>query len=563
MPSGGSDAVHSFLFDLRRALFGLQLRTTILLSGVVLAAVSLTSGMHLKISSHVTAGESSRHARELAKALSTGCAADMHARNATALLDISRRMVTEGELNYLLFLDVSGNLLAGQQKGEGSLTGLMLTDGERFSVEPIDRPILRGEGKAGPGIDIVYPVTALTAPLAAGAPVKSLPTIGYVRLGLSLNEVGTTISQNVQRVAGVAIGITLLMVPLGFELVRRVISPVNRLSEAAAKLAGGDLTIRVPEDRRDEIGDLSRSFNVMSDELAKSHNQLVALNAELENRVLVRTQELQSANHQLRAEISDKEDFIRTVSHDLSAPLRNAAGMADIVRKKQGETLTPDAARCLDRIQHNIRTELDLIDELLDLSHIQSTEASPVVVNLNEKVESIAKQLEFELSRKNIRVVVPAPLPTIRCDRRRMAQLLQNLFDNAIKYTDPARLPAGETPEIRVTAENRDEDYLIRVADRGIGVSEEERERIFHVFRRSNNDFVSTVKGKGVGLSSCKSIVQKLGGRIWVEPNANGGSTFCFTMSKSIVGVHGNARTEATIGSCAVEATLIAGGAGR
>jgi len=505
----------------------------------VLAAVSLTSGMHLKISSHLATGEASRHARELAKAIATGCAVDMDAKNSEALLDIARRMVTEGELTYLLFLDVSGHLLAGQQKGEGTIKNLMLGDGERFSVEPIDRPALRAEGTAGPGIDTVYPVTSIGSPLAAGAPAKASPTIGYIRLGLSLNQAGETIAQNVQRVAGVSIGITLLMVPLGFELVRRVISPVNRLSDAASKLASGDLTIRVPEDRRDEIGDLSRSFNVMSAELARSHNQLVKLNAELEERVLLRTQELQSANHQLRAEIDEKEDFIRAVSHDLSAPLRNAAGMADIVRKKQGDTLTPEAARCLDRIQHNIRTELDLIDELLDLSHIQSTEASPVIVNLNDKVESITRQLEFELNRKNIRVVIPAPLPTIRCDRRRIGQLLQNLFDNAIKYTDPARLPAGETPEIRVTAEDRQNEYLIRVADRGIGVSPEESERIFHVFRRSTNQFVSTIQGKGVGLSSCKSIVQKLGGRIWVEPNPLGGSTFCFTLKKSVVGIGG------------------------
>lgn len=527
--------MQQFFHELRRALFGLQLRTTVLLSGLVLAAVSLTSGMHLKISSHLAAGEASRHARELAKALSTGCAMDVESGNSEALIDISRRMVSEGELSYLLFLDVTGNLLAGQQKGEGNVASLMLSDGERFSVEPIDRPALRTHAKAGPGIDIVFPVTSNKSTMSDFAPASLKPTIGYVRLGLSLNEAGETIAQNVRRVAGVSIGITLLMVPLGFELVRRVIAPVNRLSDAASKLAGGDLSIRVPEDRSDEIGDLSRSFNAMSTELAKSHNELVKLNAELENRVAQRTQELQAANQQLRAEINEKEDFIRAVSHDLSAPLRNAAGMADIVRRKQGDTLTPDAARCLDRIQHNIRTELDLIDELLDLSQIQTCESTPILVDLNARVEAIGRQLEFDLNKKNMRLVVPTPLPTIRCDRRRIAQLLQNLIDNAIKYTDPARLRAAEAPDIEITAEERADDHLIRIADRGIGVSQEESERIFHVFRRSSNQYVSGVKGKGVGLSSCKSIVQKLGGRIWVEPNPRGGSIFCFTVKKSLV----------------------------
>ncbi len=551
--------MQSFFLELRRALFGLQLRTTVLLSGLVLAAVSLTSGMHLKISSHLATGEASRHARELAKALSTGCAEDIDAKNADALLDISRRMVSEGELSYLLFLDVTGNLLAGQQKGEGNVASLMLSDGERFSVEPLDRPMLRNHAKAGPGIDIVFPVTSIKSTVSPFAPDSLKPTIGYVRLGLSLNEAGETLSQNVRRVAGVAIGITLLMVPLGFELVRRVIAPVNRLSDAASKLAGGDLSIRVPEDRSDEIGELSKSFNAMSLELAKSHNSLVELNAELEDRVEQRTRELKSANQQLRAEINEKEDFIRAVSHDLSAPLRNAAGMADIVRRKQGDTLTPDAARCLDRIQHNIKTELDLIEELLDLSHIQSNDSTPVMVDLNEKVESIGKQLEFELNKKNIRLVVPKPLPTIRCDRRRILQLIQNLIDNAIKYTDPARLRPAETPEITVTAEDREDDYLIRVADRGIGVSQEESERIFHVFRRSTNQYVSGVQGKGVGLSSCKSIVQKLGGRIWVEPNPRGGSVFCFTLKKDVVCAKGS-RAGDSAKESERDACLISGG---
>ena len=275
----------------------------------------------------------------------------------------------------------------------------------------------------------------------------------------------------------------------------------------------------------------------------------------------MRTRELQSANQQLRAEINEKEDFIRAVSHDLSAPLRNAAGMADIVRRKQGDTLTPEAARCLDRIQHNIKTELDLIDELLELSHIQTHQAEPVMVDLNSKVEAITRQLEFELNKKNIRVVVPKPLPTICCDRRRILQLLQNLIDNAIKYTDPTRLRAGETPDIQITAEEQTDGYLIRVADRGIGVSQEESERIFHVFRRSTNQYVSGVQGKGVGLSSCKSIVQKLGGRIWVEPNPLGGSVFCFTLKRIVANFTEDAVEPAA--RAEVDACLAAGGQAR
>ena len=552
----------NFLRDLSRALFGLQFRTTILLSGLVLAATSLTSGMHLKVASRVTIQEASRHARELAKAIAAACSHHVENDDRPALVDIARRMVPEGELNYVFFTDRTGFLLAGFQKGQGNISGLMLDD-QRMSVQPMNRPTLRTDGKTGPGIDLVYPVTAILGevePSSKPDPNQQV-TIGYVRLGLSLNEAGQTLAQNVQRVAGVAVGITLLMVPLGFELVRRIIRPINHLSDAAAKLAGGDLTIRVPEERRDEIGDLSRSFNAMSGELARSHDQLVRLNSELEHRVRERTRQLEDLNSQLREEISEKEAFVRTVSHDLAAPLRNVNGMADVLRRKQGESLTSDAAHCLDRIQHNIRQELELIDELLELSQIQSDDGPSLATDVADLVDGVVKQLEFELSKKNIRIIVGDGLPRICCDRRRLRQLLQNLIDNAIKYTDSQRLLPGQAPDIRITCNERSRDYLIRVADHGIGIDPAESDRIFHVFRRSANQFVSHVAGKGVGLSACKSIVQKFGGRIWVESNPGGGSVFCFTLAKAVVGPRVDDLESARVGSTREPALAKEGGA--
>jgi diguanylate cyclase len=112
----------------------------------------------------------------------------------------------------------------------------------------------------------------------------------------------------VRNVIGLAVGIALLMVPVGYEVVRYVVGPVNRLSEAARSFAGGKLDTRVEAKRRDEIGDLARSFNVMADELAHSHNQLVKLNAELEDRVLQRTTELERANRQL-AEMAARDSL--------------------------------------------------------------------------------------------------------------------------------------------------------------------------------------------------------------------------------------------------------------
>jgi len=270
----------------------------------------------------------------------------------------------------------------------------------------------------------------------------------------------------------------------------------------------------------------------MARELARSHNQLVKLNAELEDRVLRRTAALKSANDQLSTEIAEKRDLLRTVSHDLGAPLRNASGMATLLVRKQGDTLTPEAARCLERIERNLEHGRDLIDELLTLSQIQNEQGVPTDVDTGAEIESIAGQFDFELDQKDIRLVLDGPFPILRCRRRRFRQLMQNLIDNAIKYTDVSHHANGEISKIVIAHSAETARHRFTVADQGIGVSPDEAEHIFHVFRRCAKPFVSGVPGRGVGLSCCKSIVQQMGGRIWVEPNPAGGSVFGFEIPR-------------------------------
>lgn len=527
--------------QVRHALFGLQLRTTLLLTAIVLAATGLTGTMYLRIAARISLDEAKRNARELAKALSVAASEPVARDEREALLAIAQAMVPRGELVYLMFADMSGNVLGGHQKGAGQVGRFLSEDAQTISVQPLNRPKLRTGGSSGAAIDVVYPITAALKDPRDGP----APTIGYVRLGLSLAAADARLAETARRVVGLTVGITLLMVPLGYEVVRRVAGPINRLSDAAGRLAAGDLAVRVEADRRDEIGALSRRFNGMARDLARSHNQLVKLNAELEDRVLRRTEALKDANDQLRCEITEKRDLLRTVSHDLGAPLRNASGMAALLVRRQGDTLTPEAARCLTRIERNLDHGRDLIDELLTLSQIQNEQGVPTDVDTESEIVSIAGQFDFDLDQKDIRLVLDGPFPILHCRRRRFRQLMQNLIDNAIKYTDVSHHANGEQVKIVVAHSADAECHRFTVADQGIGVSPDEVEHIFHVFRRCAKPFVSGVPGKGVGLSCCKSIVQKMGGRIWVEPNSAGGSVFGFEIPRdaasSVVAVSGTA----------------------
>lgn len=280
-----------------RALFGLQFRTTLLLTGVVLAATGLTGATYFRISARVALEESKRHARDMAKALAVSCRDPVSQSDRGELLAVAEPIVRQGDIAYLVFTDVSGEVLASYQHGRGNFTHLMMEGANQVSVEPINRPQLAMSHEAGPRIDIVYPVRS-QPDLNDDSFIS--PTVGYVRLGVSLSHSQARLSAVVRSAMGLAIGITLLMVPLGYEVVRNILGPINNLSEAARSIAKGDLGKRVEARRRDEIGELGRTFNTMADQLAHSHNQLVKLNAELEDRVLQRTTALEEANRKLR-----------------------------------------------------------------------------------------------------------------------------------------------------------------------------------------------------------------------------------------------------------------------
>src|SRR5262249_1381850 len=151
------------------------------------------------------------------------------------------------------------------------------------------------------------------------------------------------------------------------------VAPINEISRASLELAGGRLDTRVDVKRSDEIGRLAQSFNCMADDLQRSHSALMKLNAELELRDQRRTRQWQEANRLLHIDMSEREDFLRAVSHDLHAPLRNITGQIMLVKRKAGIELPDAADHHLQRIEHNVQYAINMIDELLELSRVRTT----------------------------------------------------------------------------------------------------------------------------------------------------------------------------------------------
>jgi signal transduction histidine kinase len=357
--------------------------------------------------------------------------------------------------------------------------------------------------------------------------------VGYVAVGLSqVHEQAQlrAINYAVAAIGGIAIAISL---PLASLLIYRIFLPIRELVAATKKITAGDLEMRVAIHRPDLIGELARSFNEMvqwvrkqRQDLAAANGKLFEANRDLELKIEHRTSQLETANNRLSSEIAEKEDFLRAISHDLNAPLRNIAGMATMLLMKHKNTLDEDVVHRLERIKKNVDVETDLIAELLELSRIKTRRQKMEVVNLEALIWEMRGLFENDLKSRSIDLIVDSSLPALNAERARIRQVFQNLIDNAIKY-----MGDGEKREIHVGCTPRLTEVEFYVRDTGMGIEPEDVEKVFFVFRRGKNSAVQNIPGKGVGLASVKSIVETYNGTIWVESKLHEGTTFRFTIN--------------------------------
>ena len=222
----------------------------------------------------------------------------------------------------------------------------------------------------------------------------------------------------------------------------------------------------------------------------------------------------------------DLQQFAFVASHDLQEPIRTISSFTELLRARcQGE-LGADADRILEFIVNGARQASKLISDLLAYSQLGQGEGSATSVHLDEDLETAISLLHSAVEATGA-VVTHEPLPSIQLDRNQMVRLFENLIANAIKFRKP-----GVPPRIHVSAERKQEDWLIRVADDGIGFAPEHAQTIFDPFKRLHS--TREYPGSGIGLAACKRIVEQYGGRIGVESKPGEGSTFWFSVPVSV-----------------------------
>jgi light-regulated signal transduction histidine kinase (bacteriophytochrome) len=251
--------------------------------------------------------------------------------------------------------------------------------------------------------------------------------------------------------------------------------------------------------------------------------EISVLNAELEERVVERTAQLQTANDELQA-------FSYSVSHDLRAPLRHVIGFVEILKQDARSSLSANNFDSLTTISKAAQRMRDLIDDLLAFSRLGHSAIRKTRVNLNQLVREVLGDFQEETKERNIAWDIH-PLEEVWADRALLRMALVNLISNAVKFT-AARAQA----KIEINcAPAGDGETEVFIRDNGAGFDPRYAGKLFGVFQRlhSHDEF----EGTGIGLANVQRIIHRHGGKIWAEGVLDGGAIFHFSIPKSQEGM--------------------------
>lgn len=305
----------------------------------------------------------------------------------------------------------------------------------------------------------------------------------------------------------VVTGLNLLIIAVsgvGAALVgRRIVVRLSRLREHAQTLGEGHLDHRVAIVGVRELAELGEHFNQMAQRLQE------------------RSLEVEKAMADLGRSNKELEQFAYVASHDLQEPLRVIAGYLQLIERRYRERLDADGEQFINYVVEAVYRMQQLIADLLEYSRVGTRGRPPAPADMEAILAQATQALQKSIDESGA-MVTHDPLPTVTGDWMQLAQLLQNLIANAIKFH------GHERPEIHVSAAAEDSQWRFSVRDNGIGIEPQYWAQIFLIFQRLHTR--QKYKGTGIGLAICKRIVERHGGRIWLDSEPGRGTTFYFTL---------------------------------
>lgn len=341
-------------------------------------------------------------------------------------------------------------------------------------------------------------------------------TINNKRLGWLLLDYNLTESHiNFVRQEIYAIFIIIFAMVLAYiftvRLQKVITGPILELAGVAEKLSKDqDFSVRVKNESNDELGTLIDAFNSMLERIERRDSELLKAREEADN-----------AN-------AMKGQFLATMSHEIRTPMTGIIGMAELLL---GSTLDRRQEGHVRTIIGSGESLLNIINDILDFSKIEAgkLEFDPMPVDLLELIDDIGLLYSVKAREKAIELVIhyrPGTEQFIFIDPVRIRQIISNLINNAIKFTDRGHIALSVEHDENIRAPEGYVQLLFSVRDTGIGISKEYQKKIFEKFSQADASTTRQFGGTGLGLAICKNLVEMMGGTIWVESEERNGSVF-------------------------------------
>lgn len=271
---------------------------------------------------------------------------------------------------------------------------------------------------------------------------------------------------------------------------------------------------------RNDQNEIIMGLNLIQDitEHKKLQQEIIHLNEDLENRVALRTAELEEKNKEL-------ESFSYSVSHDLKAPLRGVSGYSQLLSESYSHLLDKEGNRFLQTIQDSALRMDQIINDMLAYSKMERRDIVKRQVNIVEMVTSILSEFKDEIYSRQIMVLQDFSFYSLFTDSEGLTQVLRNLIGNAIKFTR-----SQSDPKIEISGNEFEKFWQITVKDNGIGLDMAYKDKIFEIFQRLQNS--NEFPGTGIGLAIVKKIMMRLQGSVDVESEEGKGATFTIHLMK-------------------------------
>jgi signal transduction histidine kinase len=424
----------------------------------------------------------------------------------TAILDALGR---DGRVRFAMVTDRDGLILGhtdARHVGE-------------YLIDPPSRKQLQLKTSAGRAVVAdTFDLIEIATPIVVNNSVLGWAWVAGDRT--SDNEQIASLVQSGATYAAMAIGLGILV---AIVIASTITKPLRLLLAGAGRLARDNFDVPVQVTTRTEVGTLAEALNNAMEKLKANRTALEQARVELEAEVAERRraqEKLESANRIILSANENLRQFAYAISHDLQEPLRAVSSFSELLNSRYRDALGTEGGEFVDYIREGAVRAQDMIRAVLEYSRAGGRgDAVPEPVNASAALRIAQENLRAAIEDRRA-IIDSSDLPVVRAQEVAVAQLFQNLIGNAIKYCEVE-------PRIRVSAEREGTHWRFAIADNGIGVDPRDHARIFRIFTRAR---AGSYPGTGIGLAICSKIVERYGGRIWVDSEIGAGSTFYFTL---------------------------------